>query len=198
MRRLWCVTQLQYGDPDQAAGHRTLADWHGGLRLLHAAHGVASEGFDRRSRATGVVSAVLSTAVGTAIFASLSTSANPTVRIAAAAFSLFAAALCTAQLIWNYPQLAERHREAAVKYAALQRRIDTALSTAEVAGAVLDAISREWRDIEEAAPPIPSRIRRRARRSLAAAGTGTGSAEVAGATEAAAGNRTVIQQRTSV
>ncbi|MEU5212733.1 SLATT domain-containing protein [Streptomyces sp. NPDC020742] len=157
-------------DAHAASGRLELLErWSKGLQVLHVAHNIASERFSRWSRITGLATAMLSTVVGTAIFASLSSSDSPTVRVAAGAFSLVAAALGAGQLVWNYPELASRHRDAAVQYASLRRRVDLAkVNDERLRDSDIDTMSSEWQEIEQSAPTLPAIPRRLARRAITA------------------------------
>ncbi|WP_438490007.1 SLATT domain-containing protein [Streptomyces sp. S186] len=145
-----------------------LERWGRGLQMLHVAHNIASERFNLRNRVTGITTAMLSAAVGTTLFASLSTSGLAAIREVAGAASLLTAALSAGQLVWNYPELASRHRAAAVRYATLRRQVDLRLARQDqVTEADVDATSSEWEEIERWAPQLPIGVRRRARREIA-------------------------------
>jgi hypothetical protein len=146
---------------------RTLLQrWLLGVRVLHIGHNLAGEAFDKWARLTGVASAVLASVVGTTIFASLTASTRVEIRIATGVASLLAAGLSTAQLIWSYPQLSQRHKYAAVKYGLLRRTIDRVLSCPVAAESDLEGVSKTWEQIEDNAPPLPERFRHRARRFM--------------------------------
>ncbi|WP_408630722.1 SLATT domain-containing protein [Micromonospora coxensis] len=147
-------------------GQKLLRGWRMGIRTLHIGHNLAGEAFDKWARVTGVASAVVGSIVGTAIFASLAASTRIEIRIATGVASLIAAGLSTAQLIWNYPQLAQRHKYAAVKYGTLRRRTEEILASPVVSPAMLHEVSRTWEQVEDTAPPLPERFRRRARHMM--------------------------------
>ncbi|GGX34233.1 hypothetical protein GCM10010341_64670 [Streptomyces noursei] len=136
--------------------------------MVHVAHNIASERFDHWNRVSGITTAMLSAVVGTTLFASLSTSGLTGVRVVAGAASLLAAALSAGQLVWNYPELASRHRDAAVRYAALRRQVELRLANRDqTTDADVDVTSSAWEQIEQSAPQLPIGVRRRARRELA-------------------------------
>ncbi|MFF2852072.1 SLATT domain-containing protein [Streptomyces sp. NPDC058001] len=145
-----------------------ISEWAEGLRVLHVAHNIAAERFERWDRVTAISTAALSTVVGTAIFATLAGSSQTAVRVITGTLSLAAAALSTAQLIWNYPQLAAQHRAAAVRYATVRRQVDMMLADpGHLTDDRVDAVSTTWEDIERTAPALSHSIRRRARRAIA-------------------------------
>jgi len=159
-------------DKDVAADGRVtlLGEWLVGLRILHVAHSIAAERFERWSRTTGVATAVLSAVVGTAIFTALAASTRTEVRVAVGVLSLLAAALGVAQLIWNYPQLAQQHRQAAVRYGALRRSVEKRLvDSAPIGQTDIDEISARWEEIEKEAPSVPTTVRSQTRRKIDAA-----------------------------
>ncbi|MER6050583.1 SLATT domain-containing protein [Streptomyces sp. NPDC001793] len=150
------------------AHYEILERWSRGLQMLHVAHNIASERFNRWNRVTGISTAMLSAVVGTTLFASLSASGLTGVRVIAGTASLLAAALSAGQLVWNYPELASRHRAAAVRYATLRRHVDMRLASRDqVTEADVDVTSSEWEEIEQSAPQLPIGVRRRARREIA-------------------------------
>ncbi|WP_438470859.1 SLATT domain-containing protein [Streptomyces asiaticus] len=159
---------LRMGHDVAASRLQMITDWAEGLRVLHVAHNIAAERFERWDRVTAISTAALSTVVGTAIFATLAESSRTAVRIITGILSLAAAALSTAQLIWNYPQLAAQHRAAAVRYATVRRQLDIMLAdSGRLTDDNVNAVSATWEDIEKAAPALSRPIRRRARREIA-------------------------------
>jgi len=155
------------GVPDHV---EILERWTRGLQLLHVAHNIASERFNYWNRLTGITTAMLSAVVGTTLFASLSDSGLTAVRVVAGASSLLTAALSAGQLVWNYPELAARHRAAAVRYATLRRQVELRLANrGQVTATDVDVTSSEWEEIEQSAPQLPIGVRSRARREIAGA-----------------------------
>ncbi|MGP9023116.1 SLATT domain-containing protein [Streptomyces sp. BR1] len=145
-----------------------LERWSRGLQMLHVAHNIASERFNRWNRVTGITTAMLSAVVGTTIFSSLSDSGLTSLRVAAGVASLLTAALSAGQLVWDYPELASRHRAAAVRYATLRRQVELRLANRDqVTGTDVDVTSSEWEEIEQSAPQLPIGVRRHARREIA-------------------------------
>ncbi|MFE5738564.1 SLATT domain-containing protein [Streptomyces celluloflavus] len=145
-----------------------LERWSRGLQMLHVAHNIASERFDHWNRVSGITTAMLSAVVGTTLFASLSASGLTGVRVVAGVASLLTAALSAGQLVWNYPELASRHRAAAVRYAALRRQVELRLANRDqLTGTDVEATSSAWEEVEQSAPQLPIGVRRHARREIA-------------------------------
>lgn len=144
-----------------------LEHWLSALRILNVGHRIAGERYDVLARSTGVTAAVLSAIVGTAIFTSLASSSSTAVRATAAALSLIAAGLGTAQLVWNFPQREMQHRVASVDFGDLRREVEARLARSEpVTSADIDEVSTEWSRIEGGAPHIHGRLRGRAHRLI--------------------------------
>ena len=65
-----------------------LRQWQRGLHIAHVAHTRAAVFYDRRARGLGVATTVISTIVGTSLFASIAGSADVRVLAVAAVLSL--------------------------------------------------------------------------------------------------------------
>ncbi len=142
--------------------------WLHGIRIMHIAHGIAGERHARLARVTGVLIAVLTAVVGTALLTSDAAAQETSIQLAGI-LSLVTAALGLAQVAFNYPDLALRHRHAFVGYGALRRRVETSLVSGGYGGVTrnqLEDIREEWREIDASAPAIPLLVRRRARRAI--------------------------------
>ncbi len=146
-----------------------IVGWSVGVRILHVAHGIASERYARLARFTGVLVAVLTAVVGTALFISAASSESAILRNSAAALSLLAATLGVAQVVLNYPELAIRHRQAFVEYGKLRRELDIIRLVARarpVTEEELRSFRAAWAAVETTAPVVPGRLRAVARRSI--------------------------------
>src|SRR5262249_46272001 len=100
-----------------------LEDWHSSVRRLHFAHNVEAARFEQLRRHLGFTATALSTVVGTTVFATLETSPNVYIKIVVGLLSIAAAVLGSLQTFLNYPELAEKHKIAAVEYGELKRTI---------------------------------------------------------------------------
>ena len=92
----------------------------------------------------GVPVIVLTTLVGTSVFASLSTQPDPRLQITTGIASVVAAVLAALQTFLGHSDRAEKHRLAGAKYGALGRQLEELLST----GADISNLPkiREWLD----------------------------------------------------
>ncbi|MDQ1288692.1 MAG: hypothetical protein QG622_2258 [Actinomycetota bacterium] len=164
-----------------------LTRWSRDVRVLHVAHGLAAERYAAFARTTGVLVAVLTSAVGTALFVSAGSPIQDLVRTVAATLSLLATVIGVAQIALHHPDLAVRHRQAFIDYGRLHRRLDVmrsesagsspgsssgALSSGAAqpgAESGLEEFREAWTAAEEAAPVVPARLRSAARRTIARA-----------------------------
>ena len=109
-----------------------VSQWRNGLRILHRAHEQATADFTRRGRILSVATLVLTTIVGTSIFATLNSSPATAWKVTAGLISLIAAVLAALQAFLLYPELAERHRQTASKVGDLRRQLDVLVATGTV------------------------------------------------------------------
>lgn len=151
------------GDVQLLAGQ-----WLNGLRIAHKGHHRACGRFEYRARYIGIAVVVLSTAVGTAIFSSMSDSPARWARITAGTLSLAAAVATALNTVLGYAQLGARHREAASAYGVLRRRLEqgVASTSREELTALLTDIRAEWDRIDSAVPSLPRRLHDRVEREV--------------------------------
>lgn len=148
-------------DPSPTDGHlpetqaALLQEWQQGLRIRHIAHSRAAGNCQLRARVLGVAVVVLSTAVGTSIFAVAEGSIHLAWRIAAGLLSALAAILAAVQTSLAYPQLAERHRVAALAYGALRRAVEAYLAAPDVPPAeAIERFRHRWDELAAEAPDL--------------------------------------------
>ena len=89
-----------------------------------AAHYRAAKLANQKHMLLGVPAIVTSTAVGTAIFASLNDNPSNTIKVLAGTVSLLGATLSALQTFFKFSELAERHRVAGAEYGDVKRRLD--------------------------------------------------------------------------
>lgn len=136
--------------------------WHRRNQRVQLAHDESARRFQRMHLALGLPAIAVSTVVGTAVFASISEAPHPLVQLLAGLLSVTAAVLSGLQTFLKYPELAEKHRLAAAKFANLTHRIEL-LATMEGAHdaemlAELKAIEASWITLREESPTLPSRV----------------------------------------
>jgi hypothetical protein len=142
----------------------TLQQWQNGLRISHIGHSQAESFYRRYWRFLGVGVIVVSSLVGTTIFASLESSPSFWWRLAAGILSLAAAVGAALQTFLGFGELADRHRDAARAYGTIPRQLEQELLGADddLDAAVLEKIRVAWDDADQAAPALPQRIHDRA------------------------------------
>jgi conflict system pore-forming effector with SLATT domain len=131
--------------------------------LLHAhkgrdRHDMASRRYEGRRSALGLPTIVLSTVVGTSVFASLGTQAGTWAQITVGFLSVTAAVFSALQTFFDYPVRAERHRMAGAKYKAIIRELEEVLAVPDAVAthdpAWLDALRQRLDALEEEAPVV--------------------------------------------
>jgi hypothetical protein len=143
--------------------------WLTGIRILHIAHGIASDRYARATRMTGVLVAVSAAAAGTALLVAAHRGSSDRLLYAVAGVTLFAAALGVAQTAFNYPELSAKHRQSFVEYGALRRQLEIHVANDRSGrgnNAELERASEVWGDIEKSSPRVSRLLRFSARREL--------------------------------
>ena len=134
---------------------QTLAQWCNGIRIAQIAHLRAAAHYQRLHRILGVPVTVLTAAVGTSIFASLSESPRRELLITAGIISALTSVLAGVQTFLNYAELAVLHRNAGTKYGKLRRRVDEIIAlggTDNQLESLLKEVREEWNKIEDESP----------------------------------------------
>jgi hypothetical protein len=117
--------QQEYKSPETP--RELLIRWLKRLRESQFAHNEASKNFNRYRYFIGIPSAILSTIVGTSVFASLGKTVDPRMQIIVGLISVLAAVLSALQTILRYSERAELHRSSAANYGSLRRKIEEIL-----------------------------------------------------------------------
>jgi len=152
----------------------TLArQWQNGLHINHTCHSRMTAKLEHRARYISIATITLSTIVGTAIFASLAQSPAQWAKILTGTLSIATAILAAFNASLGYSQLAERHREAAVKYGALRRKFEEVVATVPATDlpTLLATVRSEWDHIDAIVPSIPQLIYDRISRRIVATHT---------------------------
>ncbi len=133
--------------------------------LIHAhkgrdRHDLAARVYERARYALGIPTLIVSTVVGTSVFAAIS--AKGVLPLWVGLLSVAAAVLAALQTFLDFPTRAERHRASAAKYKVVIRNLEQMLAT--IAGGVtialeeIAAIRVELDTLENEAPVIMPRI----------------------------------------
>jgi len=166
-------------DPDHLAVHlggpggrewtdserELLNDWAARVAAAQHAHYSLMTQLRRRNLALGIPVVVLSAAVGTTLFATVSDSSDKVslgLRVFAGAISALAGVLAAIQTFLKFSERAEKHGVAADWLAAMRRDIDLVRATPEVQRGepvkVLGDLRKEINKIAQTAPGIGERV----------------------------------------
>ena len=99
-------------------------DWYKRVAVTQRAHYSSADRFGRRKYWLGIPAVILSTLVGTSVFASLLKQPDPWLQITLGFASVAAAVLASLQIFLGYSERAEKHRIAGAKYGALGRELE--------------------------------------------------------------------------
>ena len=137
-----------------------LNQWQRGLHMFHKAHEQAATLFERRGRLLGSATVIVTTAVGTGIFADAPALVGDTAwKIGGGLLSLFAAVLSALQGSLKYAELAAAHRRAARSIGPLRRETEQMLAESDAGESpkpeALTALRKKWAEIDQHAPTIP-------------------------------------------
>jgi hypothetical protein len=103
--------------------------WHRRVAAAEAGHRVMADRMRRRYLLLGVPVVILTTVVGTSVFASIQDEKVPTwVRIVVGSVSILAAVISSLQTFLRYGMRAEGHRVAAIRYETLRRDMAAVLA----------------------------------------------------------------------
>ena len=133
--------------------------------ILGRAHYIAWERFSRRNKLFGVPVVVTSTIVGTAIFGTIQEDPDIRWKVAAGLLSLTAAVLSALQTSLKYAELAEKHKLAGARYAALRRQLDLFMlkhgdeaASRDRALEEMEALLVRVAELAEESPSLPDRV----------------------------------------
>lgn len=140
-----------------------LTDWFRRSRESQSIHYDCAGYYSRLNYWLGIPTIVLSTAVGTTVFASLDASDSHTIRIVVGLISILAAVLASLQTFLRLSERAEHHRTIAASYAAIRRSLEY-LKTfpsddVEEVKRAFEEIKKQMDKLAEDAPSIPLRMK---------------------------------------
>jgi hypothetical protein len=141
---------------------KLLAKWQERARTNQLQHYAAAQYFGNAHNAIGIPAVILSTVVGTTVFAALQKQVNLGGQIGVGAISVLAAVLAALQTFLRYSERAEKHRAAAAAYAAVRHRLEATTNTpVAVRGPLkefLDDIEGQLDSLAQSAPNVPERV----------------------------------------
>jgi uncharacterized membrane protein YbhN (UPF0104 family) len=139
-----------------------LEDWLFRIRKAQLAHIKTAVYFERVNLWLGVPVVILTTLVGTSVFATLQEKAVTSIRIAAGVASVLAAIMAGLQTFLRYSERAERHRVSGGKYGTLRRELEQRLAfppaNSDELANYIDSLRDRWDKLSEECPTAPNRI----------------------------------------
>ena len=151
---------------------KLLLEWQRRVREHRTVHYEASKHYERRNLFLGIPVVVLTTVVGTSVFAALGKSVNPAAQIAVGLCSVIAAIFAGLQTFLRYAERAEKHRVVAVRYGALNREFEQLLAFGDaVPHDDVSALRKRIDDLGGEAPSTPTWIWELVVRQLGADGS---------------------------
>lgn len=134
--------------PDHHGGWSSQVDelmvrWWRRVKAVEAGHYRMADHLSRSNIRLGIPVVVLSTLIGTSVFATLQKQVNFPVRVLVGVLSLVAAVLASLQTFLRYAERAEKHRHAAGLYSSLRREMEKLLALSwEERGPAADHMDR--------------------------------------------------------
>jgi hypothetical protein len=101
-----------------------LNDWYSRVVTTQRAHYLSADHYGHKKFLLGVPAVILSTVVGTTVFATLQKQPETWLQITVGLASVVAALLTSLQTFLGYSERAEKHRIAGAKYGALGRHLE--------------------------------------------------------------------------
>lgn len=145
--------------PDQPSDSEGVAKlWYERSALIATGHYRTADHLAGRQRLLTGSSAVLSTLVGTTVFATLQSQPAAGIQILVGLVSVVAAGLTAFVGAMSYQEKAEKHRLAAAKYNAVGRRLEQARAGSQIDATELSAIRTSLDDLASEMPHIPRHI----------------------------------------
>ena len=140
-----------------------LDDWYQRVSATQRAHYLSADHFGRRKYWLGIPAVILSTVVGTSVFATLQKQPAAALQIAVGLGSVFAALLTSLQTFLGYGERAEKHRISGAKYGALGRELEMLRASNETPSVeTLSDVRKRLDDLALESPNNPFPIFRRA------------------------------------
>jgi hypothetical protein len=137
---------------------QVLDEWYERASVTQRAHYLSADYFGRRRYWLGIPAVVLSTIVGTTVFASLQKQPEAWLQISVGLASVVAALLASLQTFLGYSERAEKHRVAGAKYGALGRELEVMRALQEAPAQEIIAEVRKRLDslaLESPNNPLP-------------------------------------------
>jgi hypothetical protein len=145
-------------------------EWFRRARQNQRIHYQCADYYARRSMLLGVPAVVISTTVGSAVFASIEHEASGLIKIALGLLSIVAAVLAGLQTLLSYSERAERHRVTSAKYSSVRRQLELLAAvtdlTTSAAAAKLASVQQALDACADGAPQVPQHVANRVKKEL--------------------------------
>lgn len=142
-----------------------LTDWFRRVRESQYIHYECGVWFGSLNYLLGIPAIILSTAVGTAVFASLETSVTGTQKILIGLISIVAAVLASLQTFLRFSERAEAHRSTGSGYGAIRRSLEYLKtfppSDEDGLKRVFNEVKEQMDALAKEAPEVPSRMKKK-------------------------------------
>lgn len=142
-----------------------MTDWFRRARESQYIHFECGTFFSRLNLLLGVPAMILSTGVGTAVFASLEKNVDGDLRIIVGLISIAAAILASLQTFLRFSERAERHRLTGSAYGAIRRSLEFVKTfppgDEEQLKAAMAEIKKQMDALAKEAPEVPSSMKKR-------------------------------------
>lgn len=140
-----------------------LNDWYNRVVTTQKAHYLSADYFGRKKFLLGVPAVLLSTIVGTTVFATLQKRDDSLwLQITVGLASVLAAVLTSLQTFLGYSERAEKHRIAGAKYGALGRHLEWVRASESYTDQVAEDIRSRLDELAIESPNNPIFIYKRA------------------------------------
>lgn len=143
-----------------------LSRWALNAKRSQFANFEAARNFSQLHMAIGIPVVILTSIVGTSLFASLESDVNHSYRIILALISVISAVLASLQTFLNYGERASRHRAIAVEYGAIKRHIQELLSRSDVTNQEVSSVREKMNMLGKDAPEVPSKFHQMAKQAV--------------------------------
>ena len=115
-----------------ASAQTLVQEWFRRARQNQRIHYQCADHFDKKNRWLGIPVIVISTVVGSAVFATVEHEASGFIKIALGLLSILVAVLASLQTFLAYPERAERHRVTSARYASVRRELELLAATSDM------------------------------------------------------------------
>lgn len=136
--------------------------WHYRVCRIQFAHYDAATHFERLNLVLGIPVIILSTVVGTTVFATLAESSTSIrTQLLVGLMSVLAAVLASLQTFLRFSERAEKHRACGAKYAGLKAELEIVQALPRETSEMkefLESFCARWGALHSESPTIPDRI----------------------------------------